>query len=75
MEWDVVILMCFHVGEGPVKREVLAVDEDVLQNISVLASIRDARGRDVFNHPKRAITVQENLDGARSLWMGKVDSP
>ncbi len=65
----------FNVGEGPVKREVLTVDEDVLQDISMLASIRDARGWDVFYHSKRAITVRKKLDGAGNLWMGKVDCP
>ena len=67
------VLVSPYVGEGPSKRQVAAVNEDVFQYITVTTARGNTVGRKLFHPLKCANTVRVNMYGALDSCMEVID--
>jgi hypothetical protein len=65
MEWDCVILVGLYMREDAIEVKPLAVDQDVLDDIYVLATARDPGGWNVLYHLQHSQAGGEEVDDAR----------
>ena len=67
------VLVSPHVGEGPRKGQVTAIDKDVFQYVTVFAARRDAVGRKVFHPLNCTKTIRVDVYRALESCMEVID--